>query len=42
MTHALAFYIQEADKFDPESVVLINLSGRGDKDLPNLLSRGIL
>lgn len=41
-SHALGFYIREAHQFDPESIVLINLSGRGDKDLPNLLSRGML
>lgn len=41
-SHALGFYIRQAHTFDSDSVVLINLSGRGDKDLPSLLSRGML
>lgn len=41
-SHALAYYQQHAQALDPESLVLINLSGRGDKDLPYLQSRGLL
>ncbi|OGV31888.1 MAG: tryptophan synthase subunit beta [Legionellales bacterium RIFCSPHIGHO2_12_FULL_35_11] len=41
-SHALGFYIREAQKFDSEKTIVINLSGRGDKDLPSLLARGIL
>jgi len=33
-SHALAYYIKNAEKFDKDCVVVINLSGRGDKDLP--------
>ena len=41
-SHALGFYIREAEKLDPESCVVINLSGRGDKDLPQLLDEGLI
>lgn len=34
--HALAYLIKIAADFDKEDVVIINLSGRGDKDLPQL------
>jgi len=40
--HALAFYIREAKTLDPDISVVINLSGRGDKDLPQLLSRDLV
>lgn len=36
-SHALAYYIKEAKNFDKNSIVVINLSGRGDKDLPQLI-----
>lgn len=41
-SHALGFYIREASKLEPQSIVLINLSGRGDKDLPHLFARGLI
>lgn len=41
-SHALAFYMQEAKQFNADDVVVINLSGRGDKDLPQLQQRGLL
>jgi tryptophan synthase beta chain len=31
--HALAWAMDEARRRDPETVILVNLSGRGDKDL---------
>ena len=40
--HALGFYMREAKNLDPNTIVVINLSGRGDKDLPNLLSEGLI
>ena len=41
-SHALAYYIKQAQSLDPHSVVVINLSGRGDKDIPQLLLRGLI
>lgn len=41
-SHALGYYIRESQMLDPESIVLINLSGRGDKDLPHLLAQELL
>lgn len=32
-----AFAIFEDKKFNPEDIVVINLSGRGDKDLQNYI-----
>jgi phosphoribosylanthranilate isomerase len=40
--HALGYYIREAKNLDANSIVVINLSGRGDKDLPKLLSEGLI
>lgn len=40
--HALGYYLKEAQNFDPDSVVVINLSGRGDKDLPQLIDDGLI
>lgn len=37
--HALAYVIQNAEKMNPETNVVINLSGRGDKDLPQIISQ---
>jgi tryptophan synthase beta chain len=36
-SHALAYAMQVAPKLDKESVILVNLSGRGDKDLDMVL-----
>ncbi|MEM9242748.1 MAG: tryptophan synthase subunit beta [Pseudomonadota bacterium] len=41
-SHALAYYINNAKHFAKEDCVVINLSGRGDKDLPALLAKGLL
>jgi tryptophan synthase beta chain len=35
-THALAYVIKHASEFSPSHVVVINLSGRGDKDVQQL------
>jgi tryptophan synthase beta chain len=40
--HALAEVMKRAPKLPPEAVVVINLSGRGDKDLGIFQSAGIL
>ena len=31
--HALSLALKEAKNFPPDSVLLVNLSGRGDKDI---------
>jgi tryptophan synthase beta chain len=31
--HALAYLISQKGKLDPETIVVANLSGRGDKDV---------
>jgi tryptophan synthase beta subunit len=41
-SHALAYMIKEAKRFNKDEFILINLSGRGDKDLPSLLERGLV
>ncbi|MCB1110399.1 MAG: tryptophan synthase subunit beta [Chlamydiia bacterium] len=40
--HALAYLVREAKHFPKDSVVVVNLSGRGDKDLPELFKKGHL
>ena len=40
--HALGYLIKEAKRFDKEDRVVVNLSGRGDKDLPQLFEKGVL
>jgi tryptophan synthase beta chain len=40
--HALAEVIKRAPKMSREAVVIVNLSGRGDKDLGIFQSAGIL
>lgn len=40
-SHALAYLKRIAPTLDKETIVLLNLSGRGDKDLPQLFERGI-
>jgi tryptophan synthase beta chain len=32
-THALTWLVQQKGKFSPETTVIVNLSGRGDKDV---------
>lgn len=39
--HALAHLVNIADQLPKESKVLVSLSGRGDKDLPQIMERGI-
>jgi len=34
--HALAYLLQNPDRYGPDDVVVINLSGRGDKDVENV------
>lgn len=41
-SHALAYVARTAHAHAKDDVILINLSGRGDKDLPSLLARGVL
>ena len=41
-SHALAYLIASANEFKKEDVVIVNLSGRGDKDLPQLFENGLL
>ncbi len=41
-SHALAYVIKTARHLPKESVILINLSGRGEKDLPQLISKGFV
>lgn len=40
--HALAYAMHCAKNFTSEQIILINLSGRGDKDLGQLIAQGIL
>ena len=35
-SHALAYAIQFASKYSNEDIVLVNLSGRGDKDINSI------
>ena len=37
--HALAYLIKIAETFDASQSVIVNLSGRGDKDLPQIMKR---
>lgn len=41
-SHALAYVAEVAHEYPKDHVILINLSGRGDKDLPSLLERGLI
>jgi tryptophan synthase beta subunit len=41
-SHALAYVIKVAPQFPKDKVILINLSGRGEKDLPQLIEKGML
>ena len=39
--HALAHLIKIANQLPKNSSVLVNLSGRGDKDLPQIMTNGM-
>jgi tryptophan synthase beta subunit len=41
-SHALAYVMKIAPELSKDKVILINLSGRGEKDLPQLIERGVL
>lgn len=38
-SHALAYVAKVGSTLDPDSTIIVNLSGRGDKDLPSLMDR---
>ncbi len=40
--HALAYYMKHASEFPKHYNVVINLSGRGDKDLPQLIAQELI
>lgn len=40
--HALGYLIKVATTFNKEDKVIVNLSGRGDKDLPQLFNKGLI
>jgi tryptophan synthase beta chain len=39
--HAVAWVMKNADRFDPDDIVIINLSGRGDKDVAEVSAMGV-
>jgi tryptophan synthase beta subunit len=41
-SHALAYVMKIAQQFPKDKVILINLSGRGEKDLPQLIEKGVI
>lgn len=42
-SHALAYFLlKNRHAFKPDDCVIVNLSGRGDKDLPQLIAKGLL
>lgn len=41
-SHAVGYVMSQASTYQKDDLVLINLSGRGDKDLPSLFERGVL
>jgi len=41
-SHALAYAMKIAKQIPKDKVILINLSGRGEKDLPQLIEKGVL
>ena len=41
-SHALAYAMKTARDLPKDKVILINLSGRGEKDLPGLIERGLI
>ncbi|MCB1083965.1 MAG: tryptophan synthase subunit beta, partial [Simkania sp.] len=40
--HALAYLVREGKNYPKETVIVVNLSGRGDKDLPELFEKGLI
>lgn len=40
--HALAYLIQHLKDFSDDDLVVVNISGRGDKDLPQLMAEGLI
>lgn len=40
--HALAYVMKVASRYPKDAIILVNLSGRGEKDLPDLFDRGLL
>ena len=41
-SHALAYVAKVAKNYSKDKIILINLSGRGEKDLPQLIEKGLL
>lgn len=41
-SHALAYVMEVAHKYPKDQYIVVNLSGRGDKDLPQLMEKGLL
>ncbi|PHQ82474.1 MAG: tryptophan synthase subunit beta [Coxiella sp. (in: Bacteria)] len=41
-SHALAYVCTHSNEFSKDELILVNLSGRGDKDLPSLFERGLV
>lgn len=41
-SHALAWVMKQARHLAKDKIILINLSGRGEKDLPQLIERGLV
>ena len=41
-SHALGYLMRIAKDLPKDIYVLVNLSGRGDKDLPGLIERGLV
>jgi len=41
-SHALAYVAEVAHTYPKDHIIVVNLSGRGDKDLPQLMEKGLL
>jgi tryptophan synthase beta subunit len=41
-SHALAYVMREAKQIPKDEIVIVNLSGRGDKDLPQLADQNLI
>jgi tryptophan synthase beta subunit len=41
-SHALGYLMQAASQFEKDQTIIVNLSGRGDKDLPQIYHRSLL